>query len=153
MLMQEMAYSVRGFLTVPKDFLRVPVNGSLTVRADPDSGLFTGDLVLQQSTISRTALGVSLFSVTVQIAADSPVIGRIGRESQMFAAVSAERLLTPLCRCDPSPASTSGGAAAWSAGITGRHSPAADGLPRLSICWPLARGTPSSSISSRLHLE
>lgn len=67
--MHEIAYVVRGFLTVRKDSSRVPLSGSLAVRADLDSGLFTGDLVLRQSTINRTILGVSLFSATVQIIA------------------------------------------------------------------------------------
>jgi hypothetical protein len=36
MLMREIAYAVRGFLTVRNDSQRVPLNGSLTVHADPD---------------------------------------------------------------------------------------------------------------------
>jgi hypothetical protein len=51
------------------------LSGSLTVRADPGSGLFSGDPVLDQSTISRKVLGASLDSATVQITAQSPVIG------------------------------------------------------------------------------
>src|SRR5947207_15458632 len=54
-LMREIAYVVRGFLTVRRDSLRIPLSGSLTVRADPDSGLFSGDLTLHQSTINRAA--------------------------------------------------------------------------------------------------
>ena len=51
--MREIAYVVRGFLTVRRDSLRVPLGGSLTVRADPDSGLFSGDLTLHPATINR----------------------------------------------------------------------------------------------------
>ena len=40
--MREIGYVVRGFLTVRRDSLRVPLRGALTVNADPDSGLFSG---------------------------------------------------------------------------------------------------------------
>ena len=70
--MREIGYVVRGFLTVRRDSLRVPVSGSLTVQADPDSGLFSGDLALRQSTVRRAVLGASLFSATVQIEASPP---------------------------------------------------------------------------------
>jgi len=40
--MREIGFVVRGFLTVRRDSLRVPLSGSLTVNADPDSGLFSG---------------------------------------------------------------------------------------------------------------
>ena len=59
--MQEIAYAVRGFLTVRNDSLRMPLSGSLTIQADRDSGLFAGDLVLDQSAISRTVLGTTFF--------------------------------------------------------------------------------------------
>jgi hypothetical protein len=85
---REFAYEVRGFLTVRRDSLRVPLGGSLTVDADQDSGLFSGDLVLRQATVSRAVLGASLFSATVQIQAESPVIGRVDDEGRMFAAVT-----------------------------------------------------------------
>jgi len=91
--MREIAYAVQGFLTVRRDSLRIPVSGSLAVHADPDSGLFTGDLVLHQSTISRTVLGASLYSATVQIVPDSPVIGRVDHESQLFATVTVEAVI------------------------------------------------------------
>ena len=91
--MQETAYAVRGFLTVRNDSLRVPLSGSLAVQADPDSGLFTGDLVLRQSTVSRTVLGASLFSATVQIMAESPVIGRVDKESRMVATVTVDAVI------------------------------------------------------------
>jgi hypothetical protein len=86
--MREIGYVVRGFLTVRRDSLRVPLTGSLTVRADPDSGLFSGDLALRQSTVSRTVLGASLFSATVQIEAESVVIGRVDPQGRMFATVA-----------------------------------------------------------------
>src|SRR5947207_14179332 len=92
-LMREIAYVVRGFLTVRRDSLRIPLSGSLTVRADPDSGLFSGDLTLHQSTINRAVLGASLFSATVQIEAESPVIGRVDPEGRMFAAVIVDAVL------------------------------------------------------------
>jgi hypothetical protein len=91
--MHEIAYMVRGFLTVRKDSSRVPLSGSLAVQADLDSGLFTGDLVLRQSTISRTILGASLFSATVQIMAESPVLGMVDRESRMIATVTVDAVI------------------------------------------------------------
>lgn len=91
--MREIKYMVRGFLTVRRDSLRVPLSGSLMVNADLDSGLFSGDLVLRQSTVSRAVLGASLFSATVQIEAESPVIGRVDPEGRMFAAVTVDAVL------------------------------------------------------------
>ena len=91
--MREITYEVRGFLTVRRDSLRVPLSGSLMVNADLDSGLFSGDLVLRQSTVSRAVLGATLFSATVQIEAESPVIGRVDPEGRMFAAVSVDAVL------------------------------------------------------------
>jgi hypothetical protein len=93
MSMREIAYAVRGLLTVRKDSLRVPLSGSLTVRADPDPGLFSGDLVLHPSAVSRVVLGARLFSATVQIEADSPVIGRIDPEGRMFATVTVDAVI------------------------------------------------------------
>jgi hypothetical protein len=93
MFMHEIAYAVRGFLTVRKNSVRVPLNGSLALRADLDSGLFTGDLVLDRSTISRTVLGVGLFSATVQIAAESPVIGVLDHEGRMYATVTVDAVI------------------------------------------------------------
>jgi hypothetical protein len=91
--MREIAYVVRGFLTVRRDSLRVPLSGSLTVRADPDSGLFSGDLTLHPATINRAVLGASLLSATVQIEAESPVIGRVDPEGRMFAAVTVDAVI------------------------------------------------------------
>ena len=92
--MREITYAVQGFLTVRQDSLRVPLSGSLAVHADPDSGLFTGDLVLHQATVSRTVLGTSLFTATVQIAPDSPVIGRVDDQGQLFATVTVDAVIT-----------------------------------------------------------
>jgi hypothetical protein len=94
MLMREIAYTVRGFLTVRRDSLRVPLRGSLALRAEPGSGLFTGDLVLQPSIISRTVLGAIIFSGTVQIAAASPVIGGVDHQGRVFAAVTVDAVIT-----------------------------------------------------------
>ena len=91
--MREIGYGVRGFLTVRRDSLRVPLSGSLIVYADADSGLFSGDLVLDQSTISRKLLGASLFGATVMIEAEAPVIGRVDEEGRMFAAVTVNAVL------------------------------------------------------------
>ena len=92
--MREIAYAIRGFLTVRKDSLRIPLNGSLAVEWDRDSGLFTGDLALRQSTVSRTVFGTSVFRGTVQIAAESPVIGRVDDEGRVFAAVTVGAVIT-----------------------------------------------------------
>jgi hypothetical protein len=92
--MHEIAYVVRGFLTVRKDSLRVPLSGSLAVHTDPGSDLFTGDLVLHPAIVSRTVLGVSLFSATVQIDAESPVIGGIDHENRMVATVTVDAVIT-----------------------------------------------------------
>jgi hypothetical protein len=91
--MLQIAYAVRGFLTVRRDSSRVPLSGSLAVQADLDSGLFTGDLVLRQSVIGRTVLGASLFSATVQIMAESPVIGMVDREGRMVATVMVDAVI------------------------------------------------------------
>jgi len=91
--MHEIEYAVRGFLTVRRNSLRIPLSGSLAVHADQESGLFTGDLDLQQSTVSRTVLGASLFSATVQIMAEFPVIGRVDHEGQMLATVTVDAII------------------------------------------------------------
>jgi hypothetical protein len=94
MLMPEIAYTVRGFLTVRNDSVRMPLSGSLAVQADPDSGLFTGDLVLHESTISRTVLGTTLFTATVQITAGSPVIGGVDHQGRTVATVMVDAIIT-----------------------------------------------------------
>jgi hypothetical protein len=91
--MHEIAYDVRGFITVRHDSSRVPLRGSLAVQADLDSGLFTGDLVLRQSAIGRPVLGARLFSATVQIAAESPVIGRLDGEGRMVATAMVDAVI------------------------------------------------------------
>jgi len=91
--MLQIAYAVRGFLTVRRDSARVPLSGSLVIRADPGSGLFTGDLALSRSAVSRTVLGASLFSATVQIAAESPVIGMVDGEGRMVATVMVDAVI------------------------------------------------------------
>ena len=91
--MREIAYTVRGFITVRRDSLRVPLRGSLALRAEPGSGLFIGDLVLQPSTTSRTVLGATLFRATVQIAAASPVVGRVDDQGRVFAAVTVDAVI------------------------------------------------------------
>ena len=92
--MREIAYAVRGFLTVRNDSLRVPLRGSLAVHADAGSGLFSGELKLDPSTISRTVLGASLFSATVQITAGSPVIGRVDDQGRLSATVTVDAVIT-----------------------------------------------------------
>jgi hypothetical protein len=91
--MREISYMVQGFLTVRNDSVRVPLSGSLAVHVDAESGLFAGDLALHPSTISRTVLGASLFTATVQITAESPVIGRVDERGQLFATVTVDAVI------------------------------------------------------------
>jgi hypothetical protein len=91
--MQALAYSVRGFLTVRKNSVRVPLNGSLAIRADPGSGLFTGDLALRPSAISRTVLGARIFRATVQIKAESPIMGGFDHDGAMVATVTVDAVI------------------------------------------------------------
>jgi hypothetical protein len=86
------AYRIQGFLTVRKDSLRVPLNGSLTLHVDADSGTFSGDLVLDQSAISRTFLGVRIFSAVVQIEADA-VVGEIDDGGWMSGTVTVDAVI------------------------------------------------------------
>ena len=92
--MPEITYAVQGFLTVRRRTLRVPLSGSLALRADLDSGTFTGNLALQPSVISRTVLGARLFSSTVQIMAEAPVTGRTGQEAGLLATVKVAAVIT-----------------------------------------------------------
>jgi hypothetical protein len=89
------AYQVQGFLTVRKDSLRVPLNGSLTLHLDAGSGMFSGDLVLDQSAVSRTFLGVRIFSAIVQIEADA-VVGEIDDGGGMSATVTVDAVIAAL---------------------------------------------------------
>lgn len=92
--MTDIEYEVRGFLTVRRDSLRVPLRGSLTVHAEPGTGHFTGNLVLRPAAVSRRVLGVSLFCATVRIDAESPVAGRIDGQGQLSATVTVDAALT-----------------------------------------------------------
>jgi hypothetical protein len=92
--MQEIAYSARGFLTVRGSSLRVALNGSLALHVENDSGLFTGDLVLDESAVSRTVLGVRLLQAEVQITPQSPVIGGLDHDGAILATVTVEAVIT-----------------------------------------------------------
>jgi hypothetical protein len=92
--MRDIAYEVRGFLTVRRDSLRVPLRGSLTVHAGPGAGHFTGDLVMRPAAIARKVLGVSLFGATVRIDAEAPVAGQIDEQGRMSATVTVDAVLT-----------------------------------------------------------
>ena len=90
--MREITYDVRGFLTVRRDSVRVPLRGSLALRADPDSGRFTGDLALRPATVRRMALGMTVVSAIVEITPGSPVTGRIDA-GQLFATVTVDAVI------------------------------------------------------------
>lgn len=171
--MREIAYTVRGFLTVRRDSLRVPLSGSLAVRQDPDSGLFSGNLFLHDSTISRTVLGASLFSATVQVTADSPVIGVVDSARQMFATVTVNAVISGV-RAAGRPLMSGGSCRTASHAVVpirskpgfelseggrlvGRYQrPPFTGCGRLTPLVNLlvaGPGTPSSSISSPSHPE
>lgn len=92
--MQEIAYSVRGFITVRRNSLRVALSGSLAVRADQHSGVFTGDLALDESAVSRTVLGAVLLRANVRITPESPVIGGFDHDGAIFAAVTVHAVIT-----------------------------------------------------------
>jgi len=92
--MREIRYAARGFLTIRKNSMRVPLSGSLALRPEPDSHLFTGALALDPSTISRTVFGASLFSATVEITAESPVTGAIDHDGRVFATVTVDAVIT-----------------------------------------------------------
>ncbi len=91
--MQEIAYVVQGFLTVRSSPLRVPLNGSLAVRADPGSGAFTGDLVLDPSIVSWGVRGGTLLRLTVQITAESQAAGQVDHEGRLSAMVSVDAVI------------------------------------------------------------
>jgi hypothetical protein len=97
--MSGIAFTVRGFLTVRRSSLRIPLRGSLAVRADPGSGVFAGDLTLDQSTFSRTVLGASILGAAVQITAESPVIGQVDPEGRLFATVAVSAVIDTLRVC------------------------------------------------------
>ena len=91
--MHDIAYDVRGFITVRRDSERLPLRGSLAIRVDPGSGLFYGDLVLGRSAITRAVLGARLLSATVQIVAASPVVGRLDDEGRMVATATVDAVI------------------------------------------------------------
>jgi hypothetical protein len=92
--MQEISYSVRGFLTVRRDSLRVRLRGSLVLRVDPGTGLFTGALGLDESTLTRRVLGASLLRATVRITAESQVLGGPGPAGGVVAVVCVSAGIT-----------------------------------------------------------
>ena len=91
--MRELRYAVAGFLTIRKDSVRVPLKGTLALRADLGSGRLTGDLALGPSVISRTVLGASVFSAAVQIAADSSVTGIIDQAGRVLVTVTVNAVI------------------------------------------------------------
>ena len=92
--MQDMAYQVRGYITVRRKSLPVALSGSLTIRAGADARLFTGDLVLDPSTVSRTVLGAGLFRASVQVTPQSPVIGGFDHEGGVLATVAVSAVIS-----------------------------------------------------------
>jgi hypothetical protein len=97
--MPELAYSVRGFLTVRRSPVRIPLRGSLRLRAEPGSGLFAGDLLLDKSDVSRALFGSPVLTGTVQIIAESPVIGQIDGEGRLSATVTVNAVIDGLAAC------------------------------------------------------
>ena len=93
--MPEIAFAVRGFLTVRHSPLRIPVRGSLAIQAEPGPGAFAGRLALDQSTVTRQVLGTSILAA-VQITAESEVIGQVDREGRLFAAVAVGAVIDSL---------------------------------------------------------
>jgi hypothetical protein len=93
-LVHEIAYAVQGFLTVRRNSLRVRLDGSLALRADPESGLFTGDLVLHPSAVRRSVLGTAILDATVQVTAGSPVFGAIDRDNRLVATATVDAVIS-----------------------------------------------------------
>jgi hypothetical protein len=94
--MSEIAFAVRGFLTVRRSSLRIPLRGSLAIRAEPGSGLFAGHLTLDRSKFTRTVLGASILAAEVQITAESLVVGQVDPEGRLFAAVAVGAVIDSL---------------------------------------------------------
>jgi len=94
--MPEISFTVRGFLTVRRSSLRIPLRGSLTIRADPGSGAFAGRLALDRSALRRAVLGVPVLAATVQITAESMVVGHVDPEGRLFAAVAVNAVIETL---------------------------------------------------------
>lgn len=97
--MSEIAFTVRGFLTVRRSSVRIPLRGSLTIHADPGSGIFTGELALGQTTLRRTALGAAVLDAAVRITAESPVVGHVDPDGRLIAAVAVNAVLDMLRVC------------------------------------------------------
>jgi len=97
--MPELAFAVRGFLTVRRSALRIPLRGSLAIRAGPGPGVFAGDLALGPSAFSRTVLGVRVLAATVQITAESPVAGHVDPDGRLIAAVAVNAVIDTLQVC------------------------------------------------------
>jgi hypothetical protein len=91
--MAEISYAVRGFLTVRRDWLRVPLRGSLALRVDQDTGLFTGSLELRETSLTRRVLGAALLA-TVRITPESPVVGGPGPRGGIVAVVCVSADIT-----------------------------------------------------------
>jgi hypothetical protein len=94
--MPEIACTVRGFLTVRRGSLRIPVRGSLAIHADPGSGVFTGELALGQTSLRRVVLGFTVLDVAVRITAESPVVGHVDPDGRLVAAVAVNAVLDTL---------------------------------------------------------
>ena len=92
--MEEISYAVRGFLTVRRDSLRVGLRGSLVLRVDPDTGLFTGSLGLDESTLTRRVLGAGLLRATVRVTPESQVVGGPGPADGVVAVVCVSAIIT-----------------------------------------------------------
>jgi hypothetical protein len=104
---REITYDLRGFVTVRRDSERLPLRGSLAIRVDPDLGLFSGDLLLGRSAITRTVLGARLLRATVELVAASAVIGRLDGDGRIFATVMMDAVISDLRVAGRSP--TGGG--------------------------------------------
>lgn len=94
--MPETAFAVRGFLTVRRSSLRIPLCGSLVIRAGPGCSVFAGELALDPSTFARTVMGASVLTAAVQITAESEVVGQVDREGRLFAAVAVGAVIDSL---------------------------------------------------------
>jgi len=97
--MPELAFAVRGFLTVRRSPLRIPLRGWLALRTGPGPGAFAGVLTLGPSALSRTVLGARVLAATVQITADSPVVGHVDPDGRLIAAVAVNAVIGTLQVC------------------------------------------------------
>jgi hypothetical protein len=94
--MPEIAFVVRGFLTVRRSSLRIPLRGSLAIHAGPGPGAFTGDLTLGPSAFRRTVRGASILAAAVQITAESPVAGHVDPDGRLIAVVAVNAVIDTL---------------------------------------------------------